>query len=76
VKNFEPQIELIEDPQAKARGGVWLKGGIELESADGSKYEPRNRVTLCRCGKFNNKPFCDGIHINISFNDGDESLTK
>jgi Uncharacterized conserved protein len=74
-KNFEPQIELIEDPQAKVSGGIWLKGGIELESADGSKYEPRNRMTLCRCGKSNNKPFCDGTHINISFNDGDESLT-
>jgi len=75
-KNFEPQIELIEDPQANASGGIWLKGGIELESADGSKYEPRNRMTLCRCGKSNNKPFCDGTHINISFNDGDESLTR
>ena len=75
-KNFEPQVGLIEDPQAKVSGGIWLKGGIELESADGSKYESRNRMTLCRCGKSGNKPFCDGSHINAKFNDGDESLIK
>jgi CDGSH-type Zn-finger protein len=31
-------------------------------SADGKAYEVRNRVTLCRCGSSNNKPFCDGSH--------------
>ena len=45
-----------------------------IESADGKKYEIRNRVTLCRCGKSNNKPFCDGNHLQSRFNDGDKSL--
>ena len=75
-KNFETSIELIEDPQAKVSGPIWLKGGIKLESSDGSKYESRNRMTICRCGKSNNKPFCDGSHINIKFNDGDENLIR
>ncbi|HEY0196583.1 MAG TPA: CDGSH iron-sulfur domain-containing protein, partial [Methanobacterium sp.] len=44
------------------------------ESADGYVYEVRNRVTLCRCGQSENKPFCDGTHMEIGFNDGDESL--
>jgi CDGSH-type Zn-finger protein len=73
-KKFQPSIEIIEDPQIKVSGPIWLKGGIELESADGSKYESRNRMTLCRCGKSNNKPFCDGSHIKVRFNDGDKSL--
>ena len=73
-KKFQPSIEIIEDPQIKVSGPIWLKGGIELESSDGSKYESRNRMTLCRCGKSNNKPFCDGSHINVRFNDGDKSL--
>ena len=71
---FEPSIELIEDPQEKVSGPIWLKGGIELEAADGTEYETRNRVTLCRCGKSHDKPFCDGSHIRARFNDGDENL--
>ena len=71
---LEPSVGIIEDPQAKVSGPIWLKGGIELESEDGTKYETRNRMTLCRCGKSGNKPFCDGSHISVEFNDGDESL--
>jgi CDGSH-type Zn-finger protein len=71
---FDPSIEIIEDPQKKVSGPIWLKGGIELESSDSTKYETRNRMTLCRCGKSNNKPFCDGSHIDDGFNDGDDSL--
>ena len=71
---FEPSINLAEDPQEKVSGPIWLKGGIEVESADGIKYEKRNRVTLCRCGKSSKKPFCDGSHIRAKFNDGDENL--
>jgi CDGSH-type Zn-finger protein len=71
---FEKSISLVEDPDAGVSGPIWLKGGVPLESADGRKYETRNRVTLCRCGQSGNKPFCDGSHIDTEFNDGDESL--
>lgn len=71
---LEQEIGLIEDPQKQASGPVWAKGGIEIESADGQKYETRNRATLCRCGKSKNKPFCDGCHVDNKFNDGDASL--
>lgn len=64
---FEPSISLTEDPVKQVSGPIWLKGGVELESGDGQKYETRNRVTLCRCGKSINKPFCDGCHIRSGF---------
>ena len=73
---FDPSISLVEDPHKRVSGGLWLKGGIVVESADGTAYETRNRVTLCRCGKSANKPFCDGTHIDCGFNDGDESLKQ
>ena len=60
---FEPSIGLIEDTQAGKMGPMWVRGGIPIESEDGTTYEIRNRVTLCRCGKSSNKPFCDGSHI-------------
>ena len=73
---FEPAISLVEDPEEDVSGPLWVKGGIPVESADGTRYEVRNRVTLCRCGKSTNKPFCDGTHIDAGFTDGDENLSK
>jgi CDGSH-type Zn-finger protein len=60
---FEKSIVVIEYPPRGEHGPLWVRGGIAIESADGKPYEIRNRVTLCRCGRSENKPFCDGIHI-------------
>jgi CDGSH-type Zn-finger protein len=62
-------IGLVEDPEQNCAGPLWLRGGIEVVSTDGTAYEVRNRVTLCRCGASNNKPFCDGSHASIGFHD-------
>jgi CDGSH-type Zn-finger protein len=61
---FEPSIGLVEDTQAGVMGPIWVRGGIPIESADGTTYEIRHLVTLCRCGKSANKPFCDGSHLS------------
>lgn len=66
---YEPSIGLIEDPQEKCSGPIWLRGGVPVVGADGFEYEVRNRVTLCRCGASKNKPFCDGTHASIKFSD-------
>ena len=55
-------IGIIEDPSKGVGGPLWVRGGIPVYSADGKLYEVRNRVTLCRCGKSTNKPFCDSSH--------------
>ncbi len=57
------EISILEDPAAKVIGPIWVKGGIEIESAEGVVYPTRNRVTLCRCGKSKNKPYCDASHF-------------
>ena len=64
---LEPSIVLVEDPQLGVSGPIFVRGGIEIVDADGVPYEVRNRVTLCRCGKSANKPFCDGSHIEAGF---------
>ncbi len=60
--NFEPSLGLIEDTEKKVGGPIWVRGGIPVVAADGKTYEVRNRVTLCRCGRSSNKPFCDASH--------------
>ena len=62
---FEKSIVVEEGPHRGEHGPLWIRGGIPIESADGKQYEIRNRVTLCRCGKSRNKPFCDGSHVEI-----------
>jgi CDGSH-type Zn-finger protein len=57
-ENLEPSIGIPDG------GPLCVKGEVEIESVDGQTYEKRNRVTLCRCGKSRNKPFCDGSHLD------------
>jgi CDGSH-type Zn-finger protein len=55
-------IGLIEDPWIGVKGPILVSGYVPIKSAEGKNYRVRNRVTLCRCGKSSNKPFCDSSH--------------
>jgi CDGSH-type Zn-finger protein len=68
--DLEPSIGVVEDPKLGVSSGLWVRGGIPVYSADGTLYEIRNRMMLCRCGASENKPFCDGSHASVGFNDG------
>ncbi len=71
---LEPELPLsigvVEDPAEKCSGPLWVRGGIPVWSELGEPYEVRNRVTLCRCGQSKNKPFCDGSHVKVHYQDG------
>jgi CDGSH-type Zn-finger protein len=62
---LDQRIAVIDD------GPLYLQGGIPVESADGESYETLNRVSLCRCGASANKPYCDGAHTKIDFEDSE-----
>ena len=66
---YEPGIEILQDPEEHVSCGIFVKGGVPIESADGSRYEVRNRVVLCRCGYSGNKPFCDSRHVSEGYRD-------
>ena len=60
----EPKLDKsIAMTSAQRPGALLVKGGIQVESADGYNYEQRNRIALCSCGRSRNKPFCDGAHL-------------
>lgn len=69
-ENQIEEIIILQDPAENASAAIYVKGNIPIVSADNEEYEKRNRVTLCRCGKSRNKPFCDATHVSIEFNDG------
>jgi CDGSH-type Zn-finger protein len=66
---YEPSIELLQDPASGVSGPLFVKGNIQIESSDGFQYEKRNRAALCRCGKTRNSPFCDATHVPAGYKD-------
>lgn len=48
-------------------GPLIVRGDFELqEMADGMRIDPKRKViALCRCGKSQIKPFCDGSHAYV-----------
>ena len=51
-------------------GPITIKGPVDVRSQDGSRWNdlPEGKpVALCRCGKSENKPFCDGTHNRSDF---------
>lgn len=67
--DFTPSIDFLQDPERQASAGLYVRGNIPIVAADGEYYEPRNRVALCRCGHSRNKPFCNGIHVSVGYDD-------
>ena len=68
--DVEPHLPIaigVTEEEKGLAGALWVTGGIPIERADGQPCETRNRVTLCRCGQSENKPFCDGTHRKIGF---------
>jgi len=51
-----------------SKGGPYLvKGKFVFVRTDGKEEIKEGSVALCRCGGSNNKPFCDGTHRKIGF---------
>ena len=51
-----------------SNGPLVIKGPVLIELLDGSTKEVE-KTALCRCGASKNKPFCDGSHHKINFQD-------
>jgi len=63
--------DLEREPAIRiARGGPYeVVGGPELADPDGCHPESAEHYTLCRCGESRNKPFCDGTHWQVPFDE-------
>jgi CDGSH-type Zn-finger protein len=52
-------------------GSIRLEGEFEIYDPQGNKFGLGGRtiISLCRCGQSQNKPFCDGSHKRVGFQD-------
>lgn len=61
----EPQPQLV----TVSKNGPYLVSGSLPLIADGAQPYRPGRYALCRCGASKNKPFCDGTHWAMAFDD-------
>ncbi len=64
----EPAIEAVT-VSVTANGPLEVSGMVKVLAADGDVIEESERVFLCRCGHSAKKPFCDGSHKRMGFQD-------
>jgi CDGSH-type Zn-finger protein len=50
-------------------GPLVVEGDFEVVDQEGKPFglAGRTRLSLCRCGHSESKPFCDGTHKKVSF---------
>ena len=72
----DESAEAVDEPASGAatifvaKGGPYaMSGDVELSGeVFGAGADPRH-ITLCRCGGSKNKPFCDGTHWSVPFDE-------
>jgi CDGSH-type Zn-finger protein len=50
-------------------GSYWVSGNFVVVDAEGNEFPVTDEAYLCRCGQSEEKPFCDGTHNLVGFND-------
>ena len=50
-------------------GSLKVEGDFEITDQEGHAFNlmGRTKVSLCRCGQSNDKPFCDSAHKTCGF---------
>ena len=61
----EPSNTVRTDP----KGPLFVRGNINVVTAEGKDLLSDTRLALCRCGASRNKPFCDNSHFAVKFDD-------
>ena len=57
--------------RTRPSGPVTLDGEFDIRGTDPESSVHGTEMALCRCGRSENKPFCDGAHTEIGFPDDD-----
>jgi uncharacterized Fe-S cluster protein YjdI len=55
--------------EVSKNGPLIVHGTIVIKDAIGNEVKKENRTAFCRCGNSSKKPFCDGSHRNVNFQD-------
>lgn len=67
IKKEDLSPSTIVEPSPN--GPLLVYGNITLKDKEGNETSRSKVTAFCRCGASANKPFCDGAHHQIKFND-------
>jgi len=59
--------------RCRPNGPYLVTGLTTFANSGGEAIATNETIALCRCGGSSNKPFCDGTHAKIGFEDGKQS---
>lgn len=66
----EPESTEVETiVEATPNGPLMIYGNIRVKDSAGNDTVRHKVTALCRCGSSGNKPYCDGTHKKIGFQD-------
>lgn len=61
IENTRVKITAIKS------GPLLVEGLTEILNSDKETLKEADKIYLCRCGSSSSKPFCDGTHRKIGF---------
>ncbi len=61
------QPEVLAEVRVMEDGPLVLKGDFAIYDTDGKELRHLKITSLCRCGKSDNPPYCDGTHRKKGF---------
>ncbi len=61
MQNNELNVTVIKG------GPLKVEGDCKITNQSGETIKEGEKIFLCRCGQSSNKPFCDGAHKNVEF---------
>ena len=63
------QAPAINTIQVAYNGPLFIRGDLQIDDAAANVPGLNFRAALCRCGKSENKPYCDNSHLDADFRD-------
>ena len=60
----EPEETIID---VRPNGPLYMRGRLRIVGPGNHLIREDTRFALCRCGRSENKPFCDGTHRRVGF---------
>lgn len=63
TETLTTKVEVMKD------GPLLVYGTLNVNLKDGKKEIKKKTTAFCRCGQSSEKPYCDGTHKKVDFQD-------